>query len=38
MTCRCGFEWCWICSVKWNGDCKSDHWFGDSDDDDDDGH
>lgn len=37
MTCsRCKYEFCWICEIKWNLDCKSDHWFGDSDDDDED--
>lgn len=28
MTCRCKFEWCWICETQWNGECQSSHWFG----------
>ena len=36
MTCRCKFEWCWICGIQWNRGCQGDHWFGDSDGDDDD--
>eukprot|EP00731_Ephydatia_muelleri_P016968 Em0010g66a len=28
MTCRCRFEWCWICEIQWNGECQSSHWFG----------
>lgn len=31
MTCqrkRCNFEWCWVCSVQWNPQCMTTHWFG----------
>jgi len=28
MTCaRCKFEWCWICVIRWNGECQMSHWF-----------
>ncbi|XP_022089923.1 E3 ubiquitin-protein ligase parkin-like [Acanthaster planci] len=24
---QCKFEWCWVCSIKWNPQCMADHWF-----------
>ena len=31
MTCKCGFDFCWLCLVKWTGDCQDKHWFQDCD-------
>ncbi|KXJ11382.1 E3 ubiquitin-protein ligase parkin [Exaiptasia diaphana] len=28
MTCtRCKYEWCWLCCIRWNPECQSNHWF-----------
>ncbi|CAG0914909.1 unnamed protein product [Notodromas monacha] len=27
MTCRCGYNWCWVCQTEWTRDCMASHWF-----------
>ena len=28
MTCStCKFEFCWLCLIRWGGDCQDKHWF-----------